>query len=50
MDGLFLVAVFVIGILCAVAITAVACLKPESSDTLQALEANESHSLEALTH
>jgi hypothetical protein len=50
MDGLFLAAVFVVGVLCAVAITVVGCLKPESSDTHQALDASESHALEALTH
>jgi len=47
MDGLFLATVFAIGILCAVAITVVACLKPETSDTHRALDASESH---ALTH
>jgi hypothetical protein len=47
---LFLAAVFVAGILCAVAITAVACMNPEGSDAHQALDACESHSLEALTH
>ena len=48
MGTLFLAVVFVIGMLCAVAILAVACMNPEGSDAHQA--ARESHPLEALTH
>jgi len=50
MDGLFLAAIFVVGILCAVAITVVGCLKPDGSDTHQAVDTSDSHTLDALTH
>ena len=52
METLFLVwvGVFVIAILCAAAIIAVATVEPESSDAHQVLHGHESHPLEAPTH
>ena len=50
MDSLFLIVAFAIGIVCAVAITAVACIRPKTSGAYQAADVHESHALEAPTH